>query len=84
MPCGSMSVHYSISTPVECGVWLKIAVLFGFSVSVHCHNEFPMHHTAIFLVIYCILLHGNILILLNKITGFEHIHGTQYILDRKK
>ena len=49
----------------------------------HCHNEFLTHQTAIFLVIYCILHHEEILMLLNKITGFEHIHGAQYILDRK-
>jgi hypothetical protein len=49
----------------------------------HRHNEFSTHQTAIFLVIYCILHPGKILILLNKTIGFEHIHGAEYILDRK-
>ena len=50
---------------------------------VHCRNEFFTHQTGIFLVIYYILDHEKILTLLNKITGFEHIRGSQYILDRK-
>ena len=49
----------------------------------HCHDEFVMHRTAVFLVIYCILHHGKILMLLNKITGFEHIRGAQYIIGRR-
>lgn len=42
-----------VDAPVECGVWLKIAVQVEPSAPVHCHDEFAMQQTTIFLVIYC-------------------------------
>lgn len=38
---------------VECGIWLKIAVQVGRNAQVHCHDEFAMQETAIFLVVHC-------------------------------
>jgi hypothetical protein len=38
--------------PVECGVWLKIAVQVEPSAPVH-YDEFSMQQTAIFLVVHC-------------------------------
>jgi hypothetical protein len=45
--------------------------------------------TAIFLLVYCELYYGGILVLLNKNTGLqfvlvEHIPGAQYMLGEKK
>jgi hypothetical protein len=34
-----------VESPVECGVWLRIAAEFGSSVLVHC-GEFFLHQTA--------------------------------------
>jgi len=57
---------------------------------VHCHDEFTVQQTVIFLVMYGKLHHGDILVLLNKIYGLqfglvECIYGAQHhLLDQKK
>jgi hypothetical protein len=50
MPCPEST---GVDAHVICGVWLKIAVQVGPNAPVHCHNEFAMQKTAIFLVLYC-------------------------------
>jgi hypothetical protein len=68
---------------VECGVWLKIAAQFGPNAPVHCREEFAMQQTAIFVVVYSELHHGDISVLFSKNSGLhfglmEHIHGAHY------
>lgn len=65
-----------------CTSWLNVPV--------HCHAEFTVQLTAIFLVICGKLHHRNILVLLNKIYGLqfglvECIYGAQHHhFDKKK
>ena len=81
-PClGSMGAD----TPVECSVWLKTTAQVGLPVAV-LYDEFAMHHTTIFWVIYSELNYREVLLLLNKNAGLQfglvkHSDCEQCILD---
>jgi hypothetical protein len=46
-----VSGDYGVDTPVKYSVWLKATAQVGPIALVHCHDEFVIHQTAIFLVI---------------------------------
>jgi hypothetical protein len=69
---------------VEHVIWLKTAAQVWPSALMHYHDEFSMHHTAIFLVIYGNQHHGNVLVFLNKYAGLQFgfarsINGAQHL-----
>jgi hypothetical protein len=53
-------VSTAVASLVECGVWLKTAAHIGLIVPVSGHDEFSMHQTPIFFVIYGKLHQGDL------------------------
>ena len=85
---GPCVVSMGADTAVECGVWLKTTAQIWLRVAI-CYDEFSMHHTAIFWLMYSELNYTEVFLLLNKNAGmlFCLVHNTdcaQYILDQKK
>jgi len=84
-PClGSMGAD----TPVECSAWLKTTAQVWLCMAMR-YDEFAMHHTTIFWVIYSELNCREFLLLLNKNHGLQfglvkHSDCEQCILDQKK
>jgi len=79
---GSMGV----ATPLECGVWLKIAAQVGLSATVCSHDVFAMHQTAFVSIVYGTLHDRDALVLLNKKAGLQYGHvecirNAQYCLN---
>jgi hypothetical protein len=75
-----------IDTPLEYGVWLKIAAQFGLSAIVCSHDAFAMHQTAFVSIVYGKLHDRDVLVLLNKKAGLQYghvecIYDAQYCLN---
>ena len=80
LPHGDVSGDYGVDTAVKYGVWLKATAQIVPIALVHCHDEFAIHQTAIILVIYGKLHHGDIIVLLNKYAGVQFTFA-DHILD---
>ena len=79
---GSMGV----GTPLECGVWLKIAAQVGLSANVCSHDAFAKHQIVFVSIVYGKQHDRDALVLLNKKTGLKYghvecIHDAQYHLN---
>lgn len=77
-----------VDTRTECNVWVKTAAQVVPCALVHCHDEFVMHQTCHFLVIYGVLHHGDASALPNKNSNLQFClvkcnHGAQH-LDQTK